>query len=161
MLPAPRSILQRLTDHVLSTVKSPLDVFVVIVVWALLANLSAILYKSFVLPQIVVSPADPIHPNWEALRHTFFAPLWEEVTFRYFPLSFAIERYGRSSQILQVAVLSSVLFAFAHYGGLGLISHLPIAFGLQYVYLRTGGATRPYWKGLITSTIVHILCNSS
>lgn len=84
----------------------------------------------------------------------FLAPLWEELAFRYVPITFA-KSLGKDF-ILPAIVLSSIVFGWGH--GAGIISLLiqgMMGFVLSLLYIKNNYS---YWSSVIVHSAWNITC---
>lgn len=88
-----------------------------------------------------VGPSSIIAP--EVFYSCLFAPLWEELAFRFVPISIA-RRAGREVMI-PVIVASSIIFGILHGGYLNILIQGVGGFALSLVYIRNGYC---YWSAV-------------
>ncbi len=83
----------------------------------------------------------------------------EEVIFRLLPISIALEESGADSAVWTTAVISSIIFGWAH----GNIYHVLIqgvgGFISCWFFLYTGGWNRRYLKATTASVCLHLFFN--
>jgi membrane protease YdiL (CAAX protease family) len=80
-----------------------------------------------------------------------FAPLWEELAFRYAPLEIA-KKLGKDT-ILPMMILSSAIFGWGHYNNPeSVLLQGMLGFIFSYVYLK---------NGLLWSMLLHSIYNIS
>lgn len=103
--------------------------------------------------------------GWQATSHIydikqylffgcFLAPLWEELAFRYVPITFA-KNLGKQ-YILPAIVLSSAIFGWGHgYGTTSLLLQGTMGFLFSLLYIKNNYS---YWSAAILHAAWNITC---
>lgn len=78
----------------------------------------------------------------------------EELFFRW-PLALFLEKSARPMFVLLAALLSSVIFGYAHGGWINIFIQGVFGFVLSLVFIKCGGNSKNFWKALGSSFAVH------
>lgn len=89
----------------------------------------------------------------------FFWATFEEVLFRFFPLSWAVKEKGITG-VVSVALISSFLFAIDHDFSFFASFHFFFGLSLCFVFLKAGGITGKKLKPVLFCSFLHFLWNS-
>lgn len=81
----------------------------------------------------------------------FFAPLWEELAFRYFPIRFA-KNLG-PGMLTPMIILSSIVFGICHQGVISILFQGVGGLIISWVYLKNGS----YWWAVFSHSLWNIM----
>jgi membrane protease YdiL (CAAX protease family) len=85
------------------------------------------------------------------LKSCIFAPIWEELLFRYAPIEIA-RRAGEKKYLLPVIATSSIIFGLAHYGVVSIFIQGIGGLIMSILYVKNG-------YSLTSSFVLHFLWN--
>lgn len=78
-----------------------------------------------------------------------FAPLWEELLFRYVPIQIVNASNNASKLMLPVVIGSSILFGLAHGGPLNILTQGVGGLFLSYLYIKY----ESYWLNVLSHAL--------
>lgn len=117
------------------------------------------LFNKIILPKF--GTWNPFNGTFERSRFgefffgVIFAPLWEELAWRYAPITLAqqLKKHCNLDLLWPIVIISSIHFGWGHgYGPISLLMQGIGGFALSYVYIKNGFS---YWS----SVAMHALWN--
>jgi len=100
---------------------------------------------------------------WSVVYRFWKIAVWEEVTFRFFPLVIALTLVGISGRVFVVALFSSILFGVAHGTTQYAVYHILMqgVAGLYFclIFFKCGGFQQHYAKALAICVATHFFWN--
>jgi hypothetical protein len=127
-------------------INTVLQAYTLMIIWVFLCSL-LVMYTGY--PYESIEPS----PRHEFFYTIIFAPIWEELAFRYAPITFA-KNLGEK-YLLPTIVAVSCLFGWGHYNNPeSVLLQGVLGFILSCVYIKNG-------YSYLSSFVLHVLWNFS